>query len=104
MSRPQSPRSNPRDLPLPTEEDLDFEEPPPYLKNHIIRTFWCINKNVREKILENRPKVVFFCFHKGFCTFQVDHDPNTARERIATMSGNIQPPHLTTTPSSMGKT
>ena len=82
MSRPQSPPSNPRDLPHPKEEDLDFDDPPSYLKNPLVRTFWCLNKNVREKIMQNRPKVVFFCFHKSFCTFQVDNDHNTARGRI----------------------
>ena len=82
MSRLQSPPSHPRDLPTPREEDLNFDDPPSYIKNEHVKIFWCLNKNVRDRILENRPKVVFFCFHKSFCTFQVDNDPNTARMRI----------------------
>ena len=82
MSRALSPKSHPRDLPPPKDEDLDFDDPPPYLRNNHVRTFWCISKQVRERIMQNRPKLVFFCFHKGYCGFQVDQDPNIARERI----------------------
>ena len=72
MQRPVSPPSRPEDLPPPTEEDLEFPDPPSYLKNKFTKVFWCLNKRVRDKIEENRPKPVFFCFHKGYCTFQVN--------------------------------
>ena len=35
------------------------------------KVFWCLSKRVRDKVMQNRPRPVFFCFHKGFCTFQV---------------------------------
>ena len=82
MSPPQPPPSHPRDLPTSSEEDWNFDDPPSYIKNEHVKMCWCLNKNVRDRIMENRPKVVFFCFHKSFCTFQVDNDPNTARMRI----------------------
>ena len=84
MSRPESPCFEPKDLPSPKKEDLDFENPPAYLKDPYQRIFWCLNMNVRDKILENWPQKVYFCFHKGFCTFQVGDDSlgSLAEQRI----------------------
>ena len=72
----------PWNLPPPTDEDLDFEDPPKYVVNPHARVFWCFNKNVRNKILQNWPKRTFFCFHKTFCQFQVDEDPEISKARI----------------------
>ena len=98
--RSLSPKARPEDLPQPSREELDFDDPPAYIRNpftqvsHILvivllvifimscstdlvyyfyscKVFWCLNKKVRDKVLENMPKPVFFCFHKGFCTYQV---------------------------------
>ena len=73
---------SPSSLPDPTDEDLDFEEPPDYVKDDLTRTFWCISAQVREKILENGGKHVCFCFHNGFCTFQSDKDKTAAEVRM----------------------
>ena len=69
--RPNSPPSRPEDLPPPTNEELDFIDPPGFINNTYTKTFWCISTKVRNHIMKNRPKPVFFCFHRGFCQFQV---------------------------------
>ena len=84
MGRSKSPPFEPKDFPPPEKTDLDFENPPAYLKDPLQRIFWCLNENVRNKILENWPQNVLFCFYKGFCTFQVVNESpdNLAKQRM----------------------
>ena len=72
----------PSSLPRPKEEDLDFDDPPNYVRDDLQRAFWCINRDVREILNEYKDQEVFFCYHNGFCTFQSDADPSIARSRI----------------------
>ena len=70
---------SPSSLPPPTKEDLNFEDPPAMINDDMQRVFWCISSKVREVILDNIGKHVFFCFHNGFCTYQSDYDKNMAK-------------------------
>ena len=73
---------SPGSLPPPTEEDLDFEDPPAMIVDDMQKVFWCISKKVRDVILDNVGKHVFFCFRGGFCTYQSDYDKNMAKVNI----------------------
>ena len=76
------PGYSPQDFPRPTERDLDFPDPPDWLKEPWSRVFWCLNQTVREKIKLNREgqnsQVIFFCIKDGFCNF---HPNEIGRER-----------------------
>ena len=53
-------------------EDLDFEDPPDWVKDWRQRIFWNLSAEVRNVILSNKGKFLVFCFHGdgGFCTYQ----------------------------------
>jgi len=70
------------DFPAPTAEDLDFEDPPPYLASVIEQVFWCLSARVRQIIREKYPRRVFFCFYKGVCTWACEDNPSHAIARI----------------------
>ena len=59
----------PRSMPQATDEDLDFEDPPPYVKDDMQRVFWCLSSKVRRVLQTHQHKPLVFCFHGGFCTF-----------------------------------
>ena len=63
-------------------EDLDFDDPPPFLKSQIEQIFWCLSARVRELIKEKYPRRVFFCFYGGLCTWACEDNPALAKERI----------------------
>merc|ERR1711936_437315 len=70
-------------LPLVSaSEDLDFDDPPPFLKSLIEQIFWCLSARVREIIRDKYPRRVFFCFYKGVCTWACEDSPAVAKERI----------------------
>ena len=71
----------PSSLPPPSEEDLEFEDPPDSIKDDMMKAFWCISSKVRDKVMENRDKKIFFCYHNGFCTFQSDYNESVAMVR-----------------------
>ena len=63
-------------------EDLDFDDPPSFLKSQIEQIFWCLSARVRELIKEKYPRRVFFCFYGGLCTWACEDNPALAKERI----------------------
>ena len=70
----------PDNLPQPTDEDLDFDDPPDWITDPLTRSFWCISPKVRDKCLENRDRLpIFFCFHRGYCTYQAGADQETSK-------------------------
>ena len=63
-------------------EDLDFDDPPSFLKSQIEQIFWCLSARVRQLIKEKYPRRVFFCFYGGVCTWACEDNPAVAKERI----------------------
>ena len=73
---------SPSSLPRPTEEDLDFDDPPNYVRDEMQRAFWCISRQVRDILREYRDQPIYFCYHGGYCNFQTDPDHNQAKAFI----------------------
>ena len=67
---------------ISASEDLDFDDPPPFLKSLIEQVFWCLSARVRQIIRDKYPRRVFFCFYRGVCTWACEDNPATAKERI----------------------
>jgi len=65
-----------------SNEEIDFDDPPSSIRDEYVTTFWHLDKNVREKVLQNHPKSVFFCFYGGFCTYQCSGDEDVDLARI----------------------
>ena len=74
-------QSNNRNI-ISASEDLDFDDPPPFLKSLIEQVFWCLSARVRQIIRDKYPRRVFFCFHRGVCTWACEDNPALAKERI----------------------
>ena len=74
----------PQDFPRPTDRDLDFPDPPDWLRDPWSRVFWCLNQTVREKLTLNREgqnsDVIFFCIKDGFCNFHPNEIGSERRE------------------------
>ena len=83
---------SPSSLPEPTDQDLDFLDPPECVKDDLTKIFWCISSKVRDKFMENLDKHICFCFHNGFCTFQSDYDKATAEVRMQCVVVFVLPP------------
>ena len=64
------------------EDDLDFDDPPPFLMSQLEKIFWCLSGRVRRIILDKYPRKVFFCFYKGICTFACSSNTATAKRVI----------------------
>merc|ERR1719422_2103477 len=71
-----------QDFPPPTSEDLDFDDPPPFLGSLIEQVFWCLSARVRQVIMDKYPRRVYFCFYEGVCTWACEDNPSVAVQRI----------------------
>ena len=67
-------------------EDLDFEDPPEWVKDWRQRIFWYLSSEVRNVILANKGQFIMFCFHGdgkgGFCTYQAGPDAPVSKYNI----------------------
>ena len=59
-------------IPRPSDEDLDFDDPPNFVKDEMQRAFWCISRDVRNILQDYRDQEIYFCYHGGYCNFQTD--------------------------------
>jgi hypothetical protein len=82
--RSMSPRIEPANLVQPPDEEMDFDDPPYWVRNNALtRTFWYISKEVRDIVLDQgQGSQVFFCFNGGYCRYETCPDPSVAKARI----------------------